>query len=219
MGLEHLTVEERGFVRLCLKAATEGPFFPEWEFGTLFGLTRDEVRSVWSSWPTTLDPGDEVARRAINNCLANLLGYPHGEQEAWDRLISASRDEVARVYAKWREINRDFILDGVRKAVEALAAPGETALATMPEGSVKADELALDFDNFGRAALESLGSEMTEVQRESLRNIDRLLSAMIGGHQADLWTEEAVRTHPKWQDVRDAAGRALTDFGWEGHTG
>jgi hypothetical protein len=106
MGLERLTVEERDFVHRCLKAATEGPFFPEWEFSTLFGLTRDEVRSVWSSWKT-LEAEDEVVRLAIDNCFSNLLRYPHAEQEAWDRLISASRDEVARVFAKWREINRD----------------------------------------------------------------------------------------------------------------
>jgi len=216
MGLESLTVEERDLVHRCLKAATEGPFFPEWEFGTLFGLTREEVRFVWSSWKT-LEAEDEVVRRTINNCLLNLLGYPHGEQEAWDRLISASRDEVARVYAKWRGINRDFILDGLRKSVEALAAPGDTALARMPDGWVKADELALDFDNFGRTALESLGSEMTEMQREGLQDIDRLLASMSGSHQAHLWTEEAVRTHPKWQEVRDAARRALADFGWREH--
>ncbi len=102
MGLENLSAEERALVLRCLTAATEGPFFPEREFSTLFGLTRDEVRSVWSFWQT-LDPGDEVARLAINNCFANLLGYPHGEQDAWARLISASGDEVARVFAKWRE--------------------------------------------------------------------------------------------------------------------
>jgi hypothetical protein len=102
MGLEHLTVDEREVVRRCLRAATEGPFFPGWEFDTLFGLTRDEVRSVWSSWPQ-LEIEDEVVRSAINNSFANLLGYPHNEQEAWDALISTDRDEVTRVFTKWRE--------------------------------------------------------------------------------------------------------------------
>jgi hypothetical protein len=57
-------------------------------------------------------------------------------------------------------INRIFILDGLREAVQALAAPGEVALALVPDGTVKADELALDFDNSGRAVLESLESEL-----------------------------------------------------------
>ena len=33
--------------------------------------------------------------------------------------------------------------------------------------------------------------------------------------QPDLWTEEAVRTHEKWQEVRKAARRVLADFGWD----
>src|SRR5688572_25805752 len=100
---------------------------------------------------------------------------PHGEQEAWDRLISASREEVAGVFAKWREVNRDLIFAGIRKSIKALAADGEAALALMPKGSVRADELALGFDNVGRVALETLGYELTDVQRESLLYFDRLL--------------------------------------------
>jgi hypothetical protein len=72
----------------------------------------------------------------------NLLGYPHGE-EAWDLLISASREELAEVFAKCREVNRDFLFAGIRKSIEALAADGEPALALMPRGSVRADERPL----------------------------------------------------------------------------
>ena len=112
-------------------------------------------------------------------------------------------------------IKRTFILDGLRDALQALAAPGDVALALVADGAVKADELALDFDNFWRAALESLESELTQAQRESLVAVDRLLDAMSGARHRDLWTEEAVRTHPKWQEVREAAKRALADFGWD----
>jgi len=96
-------------------------------------------------------------------------------------------------------IKRTFIQDGLRDALQALAAPGDVALALVPDGMVKADELALDFDNFGRAALESLESELTQAQRESLVAVDRVLDAMSRARHRDLWTEEAVRTHPKWQ--------------------
>jgi hypothetical protein len=89
------------------------------------------------------------------------------------------------------------------------------ALELVPDGTVKADELVLDFDNFGRAAIESLREELTDAQRESLSDIDRLLDAMSESRLADLWTEEAVRTHPKWQALRDAARRALATFGWD----
>jgi len=85
----------------------------------------------------------------------------------------------------------------------------------MPKGSVGADEVALNFDQFAPAALETLGYELNDDQRESLLHIDRLLGAMSGEQQSHLWTEEAVRTHRKWQEVREAARRALVDFGWD----
>jgi len=102
MTFQTLSGEEWDLILRCLKAATEGPFFPEWEFPILFGLTREEVRSVWAS-STGLDTQDATVRLAINNSFANLLGYPHGEREAWDRLISAPRGEVVRIFGKWRE--------------------------------------------------------------------------------------------------------------------
>lgn len=107
-----------------------------------------------------------------------------------------------------------FILDGLRQVLQLLAAPADVALAFYPDGTVKADELALDFDNFGRASLESSELELTEAQRASLIVIDQLLDAMTASRQDTLWTDEAVRTHPKWQGVREAAGRALPEFGW-----
>ena len=110
--------------------------------------------------------------------------------------------------------DRQFILNGLRQQVQLLAAPADVALAYYPDGTVKADELALDFDNFGRAALESSELDLTEAQRASLIVIDQLLDAMSKSRQDALWTEEAVRTRPEWQAVREAAGRALALFGW-----
>ncbi len=107
-----------------------------------------------------------------------------------------------------------FIVDGCRQVVQLLAAPPDVALAYYPDGTVKADELALDFDNFGRAALENSELKLTEAQRESLTKIDQLLDEMTDSRQHVLWTEEAVRTHPKWRAVRDEARRALAAFAW-----
>ena len=109
---------------------------------------------------------------------------------------------------------RQFTVDGLRQVVQLLAAPADVALACYPVGTIKADELALDFDNFGRAALENSELELTEAQRASLIGIEQLLDAMTESRKDDLWTEEAVRTHPKWQVVRDAARHALAEFGW-----
>ena len=72
-------------IRRCLGATVDGPMFPDWEFYTLFGLTRDEIRDVLATWPDLpkvipdgYDTAASVRTVAITNALANLLGYPHG---------------------------------------------------------------------------------------------------------------------------------------------
>jgi hypothetical protein len=102
MPLADLNEKERAVVQECLRAAVEGPFFPEWEFHTLFGLTRSEVRQVLLSWPQ-LNEADESVMLAINNSFNNLLGYPiANEQDLWLESISVSRAELARIFDKWK---------------------------------------------------------------------------------------------------------------------
>ena len=101
MPLADLALNEQLIVRDCLRAAVEGPFFPDWEFHTLFGLTRDEVRDVLNSWPS-LDESQESISVAINNSFANLLGYPHSLDDRWSQFISVPADELAKVYGKWK---------------------------------------------------------------------------------------------------------------------
>ncbi len=102
MPLADLDDQERDVVRQCLRAAVEGPFFPEWEFHTIFGLERSEVNGVLLSWPE-LDEGDEKVVRAINNSFNNLLGYPaRNKQDIWPDFISVSFIELARIFDKWK---------------------------------------------------------------------------------------------------------------------
>jgi hypothetical protein len=102
LPLADLDNRERNVVGECLRAAVEGPFFPEWEFPALFGLTRDEAANVLKSWPD-LDERDESVILAINNSLNNLLGYPyHKENLEWPKFISVTKEEVARIFFKWR---------------------------------------------------------------------------------------------------------------------
>lgn len=94
-----LSPEERDLVRRCLDAVVGGPFFPEWEFETLFGMSRGDVRSVLACWSEgRVSP---IQDQAIVNALNHLIGYPHEEAEAWDRMIGASPVQVAAVLAKW----------------------------------------------------------------------------------------------------------------------
>ena len=102
MALADLDDCEREVVRECLRATVEGPFFPEWEFEIIFGLSRDEVRQILMTWPT-LNEADKSVVRAINNSINNLLGYPaKNKQEIWPRFISVSGMELARIFDKWK---------------------------------------------------------------------------------------------------------------------
>jgi hypothetical protein len=46
-----------------------------------------------------------------------------------------------------------------------------------------------------------------------LHIIDDLFNRMSGSANAELWTDEAVATHPAWSEVRRQASRALEFFG------
>ncbi|WP_205526014.1 hypothetical protein [Pyxidicoccus trucidator] len=85
----------------CLRAAVEGPFFPDWEFHALFGLERKEVAVVLASWPEFHDV--KTQRLAVNNALVNLLWYPSKAPDtAWHEYISVSPAEVRAIYERWR---------------------------------------------------------------------------------------------------------------------
>ena len=85
----------------CLRAAVEGPFFPDWEFHTLMGVSRAEARMVLDTWPVrTVEP--EAFRCAILSSLGHLVCYPHGEEEAWGRYISVEPEEVLRAAERLR---------------------------------------------------------------------------------------------------------------------
>ena len=89
-----------------------------------------------------------------------------------------------------------WIRESLRAQLELLALPGDAALARLPDGCVKADELALDFDNFYSAYIANCRDEITPRLTDVLQAIDGDFSAMSRSGSRDLWTEEAVRTHP-----------------------
>ncbi len=80
----------------CLFAAADGPFFPEWEFQTLFGVDRALVRTVCAAWPQQTVTSEELMCAVIGS-MNNLLGYPHGQEEAWSLYISVPPGRVRQV--------------------------------------------------------------------------------------------------------------------------
>jgi hypothetical protein len=111
--------------------------------------------------------------------------------------------------------DRRWLTDSLRRSLEALALPGDAALRQAPEGTVRADELALDFDHFFTAYLGNFGAEWTDAQRHALNKVNNLLAAMSGAENAELWTEGAIIEHPRWAEVREAAQQAMTALGWQ----
>ena len=87
--------------RESLLASAHGPFFPEWEFQTLFGLQRADVAAIAESFsPATALTGDVAL--ALNNAMGNLLGYPHGHEADWHEWLSVPPEQLQVIFSKWR---------------------------------------------------------------------------------------------------------------------
>jgi len=99
--VEGLSALDEHVVRGALRATADGPFFPDWEFPTLFGLEREEVREVLADWPRSADP--DLQFNAVNNAMNNLLGYPHGQDGAWDEYLSVDREQLGEMLWRIRE--------------------------------------------------------------------------------------------------------------------
>jgi len=87
--------------RESLVAAARGPFFPEWEFHSLFGLDRAGVESIADSFSSATPITGDIAL-ALNNAMGNLLGYPHGQEAAWSQWLSVTPTELQVIFAQWR---------------------------------------------------------------------------------------------------------------------
>jgi hypothetical protein len=84
-----------------LIAAARGPFFPDQEFATLFGQTREEAVYIADSFSAATPLSGQVAC-ALNNAMNNLLGYPHGQDAAWPQWLSVTPEELQAVFMRWR---------------------------------------------------------------------------------------------------------------------
>jgi hypothetical protein len=97
-------------------------------------------------------------------------------------------------------------------ALQALAAPAELQLARFPDFVVKADELALDFDDALRCAAQA-GSPLSPAQHTALDRVDDVLRRMSTAGNAHVWSDAALRSAPDWATVRSLAADALRALG------
>lgn len=107
----------------------------------------------------------------------------------------------------------DLNLKQLRIALQQAALPAERQIARL-RGFDVAFEVADDFDNWCRWALASADIRLTEEQRSRLSALNRRLEQMSGEHNAELWTEDALRSRREWEEVRREAREILELFQW-----
>ena len=77
----------------CLLVAADGQYFPDWEFETLIGATRDDVRAASEEWLNGTPRTARMNEVAVS-VLANLLGYPHHLLEQLPDAVGHSAGEI-----------------------------------------------------------------------------------------------------------------------------
>lgn len=92
---------DRRLAAACLRAAADGPFFPDWEFETLTGASREEVRANAGMWESASPPTSTMHAIARGG-LTNLLGYPHGRAADLCGLVGHSREDLNQLLAALR---------------------------------------------------------------------------------------------------------------------
>jgi hypothetical protein len=110
-------------------------------------------------------------------------------------------------------IDRLGIFERLKYSIQLLACPAEVQLNLLPSFVCRADELALDFDQWRLAAVSNFRSELTAGQLSSLDAIDGSLSELTN-MGSEHWTDDAVRQSNEWRGIRALAASALASFGW-----
>jgi hypothetical protein len=106
------------------------------------------------------------------------------------------------------------VLANLRYSLQLLAAaaPDQLAHFLPPDFACKADEMALDFDQWVKSV--STYWTLTEDQTTRLTELDAYLDRLSSPQNAAFWTDEVLVSDPRWGQVRVLAQAALTSFHW-----
>ena len=99
--------------------------------------------------------------------------------------------------------------------IRRLASAGSGQATLFPDEDVSAIELVRDFDQRVSVLREDYDGPLSPAQSQSLDLLDHKLSTMArdgAEFDADIWTDEAVRTSEHWAEVRNLAAAALEEF-------
>ena len=119
-------------------------------------------------------------------------------------------------YSRVVRQNKDHDYVGIKKrAVRVASLPADRQFECFPPIADIPFEIADDFDNWCRWALEGYKApRLTSEQRSCLIALDKRLDEMSGESHSHLWTEDALRGRPEWDAVREDARKILDLFGW-----
>lgn len=102
MSLQGMTQAELEVVKECMQCIADGKIIKhDVEFETIMGIDVNELNAILEEWPA-VNESDHKVQAAISNSMNNLLGYTHGKLDGWEEYMGSSRDEVSRVFKKWR---------------------------------------------------------------------------------------------------------------------
>src|SRR5262245_44591196 len=113
------------------------------------------------------------------------------------------------------DASRDTCFDELAASLKALASEPSDQLALFPESITKAGDLAVRFEDSLRAVREDFLGALSRAQADALDALSvrlTIISRDGAEFDADVWTDEAVRTSAHWRDVRALAQAALDTF-------
>ena len=96
--------------------------------------------------------------------------------------------------------------------IRRLAAAGSGQPGLFPDENISAIDLVRDFDHIASVVREAGDAELSPSQVESLALLEQKLSTIArdgAEFDADIWTDEALRTSEQWAEVRTLATSAL----------
>jgi hypothetical protein len=110
------------------------------------------------------------------------------------------------------------VLANLRYSVQLLAAPATEQIAHfLPPGfATKTDEMALELAHWAQCA--PTYWTLTPEQTGRLTALDAYLAALSGMEHAEFWTDAALVSDPRWEEVRTLATAVLTAFAWPKET-
>ena len=76
------------------------------------------------------------------------------------------------------------------------------------------EKLVVEFDDAYTIFVEGMERLPSEAQLVALQSVDRLLAAMVGAQEAELWTQRALLEDLRWLEVQRLSVRAIEAFAW-----